>query len=110
MSAFPRMIYQVGDQEEMHGGRFNYVIVDDASALEAMLESGWYLTTCEAKEAAEATAEPVAEPALIIADPNVSLLERPSLEARANELGIKFDGRTSDRKLNTLIIEKLGQP
>lgn len=108
MSQFPQMIYQVGDQEEMHGGRYNYMLVDDASALEAMLGAGWYLTPAAAKEATEAPSPAAVEP--VLTEPETSLLERGSLEARATELGIKFDGRTSDRKLNNLIIEKLGQP
>jgi hypothetical protein len=32
---------------------------------------------------------------------------REELEAKANELGIKFDGRTKDKKLGQLIQEKL---
>jgi hypothetical protein len=32
---------------------------------------------------------------------------RDELEAKAQELGIKFDGRTSDKKLNSLIEAKL---
>jgi hypothetical protein len=32
---------------------------------------------------------------------------REELEAKAQELGIKFDGRTSDKKLNSLIEAKL---
>jgi len=32
---------------------------------------------------------------------------REELETKATELGIKFDGRTSDKKLNSLIESKL---
>lgn len=103
---FPRMLFQVGDQEEMHGGRFNYILVHDNDALEAMIDSGWYMTTCHAKEAAGKPVQAVAETVAIGEDG--ALLDRSALEARATELGVKFDGRTSDRKLNTLIIEKLG--
>lgn len=89
MSDFPRMIYQAGDQEEMHGGRFNYETVHDQDALDVMLANGWYMTTCEAKAAAEPKpAEPVEAP-----------LSREEIEAKAAALGIVFDGRTSDAKL-----------
>lgn len=88
MSDFPRMIYQVGDQEEMHGGRFNYETVHDQDALDAMLANGWYMTTCEARAAAEKPAEPVeVQP------------KREDIEADARALGIAFDGRTTDAKL-----------
>ena len=33
---------------------------------------------------------------------------RKEMEAKANELGIKFDGRTSDKKLSSLIETALG--
>lgn len=88
MSDFPRMIYQVGDQEEIHGGRFNHETVHDQDALEVMLANGWYLTTCEAKAAAAMPAEPIEK-----------TLTREEIEAKASALGIQFDGRTSDAKL-----------
>jgi hypothetical protein len=34
---------------------------------------------------------------------------REELEAKATELGIKFDGRTKDKKLGQLIQDKLGE-
>jgi len=89
MSDFPRMIYQVGDQEEMHGGRFDYQIVHDQDTLDVMLENGWYLTTGEAKEASQPkSVEPLEAP-----------MTREEIEAKASALGIQFDGRTSDAKL-----------
>ena len=86
---FPRMIYQVGDQEEMHGGRFNYEIVYDQDALDRMLGDGWYMTTSEAKEAADPKP----------AEADETPLSRDEIEAKASALGIQFDGRTSDAKL-----------
>lgn len=89
MSDFPRMIYQVGDQAEIHGGSFNYEIVQDQDALDVMLANGWYLTTCEAKAAAEPKPVESAE----------TPLSREEIEAKATALGVAFDGRTSDAKL-----------
>ena len=88
---FPRMIYQVGDQEEMHGGRFNYETVHDQDALDVMLANGWYMTTCEARAAAEKPAAP--------AVPVEVQPKREDIEADARALGIAFDGRTTDAKL-----------
>ncbi len=85
MSDFPRMIYRVGDQEEMHGGRYDYEIVHDQDALDALLGDGWYMTTQEARKAHEA--------------PEESKPSRADIEAEALSLGIQFDGRTSDARL-----------
>ena len=35
---------------------------------------------------------------------------RAELEAKATELGIRFDGRTKDKKLGQLIQDKLSEP
>jgi hypothetical protein len=104
---FPRMIYQVGDQEAMHGSHFNYMTVEDQDTLDALLSMGWHMTTEEAKNAAIVLPEPVTG-AIDTVDED-SEPTRAELEMKANELGIKFDGRTTDRKLNTLIIDKLAE-
>jgi len=95
MSDFPRMIYQVGNQEEMHGGRYDYMIVEDQDALDMLLANGWYMTTGEAKiAAAPKTADVPFED---------RVLTRDKIEAKAYELGLKFDGRTRDSKLLAMI-------
>lgn len=50
---FPRMVYQAGGNEEIHGGRFATNIVNDQDELDAALASGWHRTTTEAAEAPE---------------------------------------------------------
>lgn len=50
---FPRMVYQAGGNEEIHGGRFGTLIVHDTDELDAALAGGWQLTTAEAAEAPE---------------------------------------------------------
>lgn len=49
--------------------------------------------------------EPVPEPVIDDAAPT-----RAELEAKAKELGIRFDGRTKDKKLGQLIQDKLSEP
>jgi hypothetical protein len=49
--------------------------------------------------------EPVTEPVIDDAAPT-----RAELEAKATELGIRFDGRTKDKKLGQLIQDKLSEP
>lgn len=50
---FPRMVYKAGGPHEIHGGKFDYLIAEDADELDAMLADGWHLTTDEAREAPE---------------------------------------------------------
>ena len=49
--------------------------------------------------------EPEPEPVIEDAAPT-----RAELEAKATELGIRFDGRTKDKKLGQLIQDKLSEP
>jgi ribosomal protein L32E len=50
-----------------------------------------------------------AEPIIEIAEPiNESAPTRDEMAIKARELGIKFDGRTSDKKLSSLIETALG--
>jgi hypothetical protein len=98
MNDFPRMIYKAGGAEEIHGGRFSTLIAHDADELESALSSGWALTTPEAVEAAK-------PPAAVPDDSTPPT--RDEIERKATELGIKFDGRTSDKKLRYMIAATL---
>lgn len=45
-----RMLYKYPGPHEIHGDRFDYIIVDDEDeAVEAAISEGWFLTTDEAK-------------------------------------------------------------
>lgn len=98
---FPRMLYKVGGQHEIHGGMFAYKIVDDEPELSAALADEWHMTTDEAR----------AEPAPVIPPVDEVPLDAPptraELERKATELGIGFDGRTSDAKLAGKIAAKI---
>ncbi len=59
----------------------------------------------KAKAAAAQAVTPKPEPVLDDAAPT-----RAELEAKATELGIRFDGRTKDKKLGQLIQDKLSEP
>lgn len=92
MDQFPQMLYKSGGPEDIHGGRFSTLIVGDAGALEAALADGWHETTAQA-----------AAPA----DPDEGAPTRSELEQKAAELGIKIDGRWSDKRLLAEIDAKL---
>jgi hypothetical protein len=96
------MLYKAPGPYEIHGGHFDYTIVDadEEGAIEAAKAEGWFETTVEAKDAVDAAkAKREAE---LNAPPT-----RAELEAKAKELGIKFDGKTSDKKLVDLITANL---
>jgi hypothetical protein len=54
------MLYKHPGVHEIHGDKFDYIIVDadDAAALSDALEAGWFFTTTEAKAAKIAPVEP----------------------------------------------------
>ena len=48
------MLYKFPGAHEMHGAKFDYIIVDEQDIDQAK-KDGWHLTTTGAKEAAEGT-------------------------------------------------------
>lgn len=90
MNEFPRMTYKAGGPHEIHGGHFDYLIVQDAAELSAALASGWSMTTDEARALATAPSDNGAP-------------TRAELEQKATELGIEFSPRIGDAKLNERI-------
>lgn len=96
------MLYKAPGPHEIHGGHFDYTIVDadEEGAIEGAKAEGWFETTDEAKAAAdEAKAKRESE---LNAPPT-----RAELEAKATELGLKFNDKTSDKKLADLIAASL---
>jgi len=108
MSDFPRFVYQAKGRFQRKGGTYDYSWVQTAEELAAKLSEGWFETldaAIEARKPAVFAAKPVSEPIL---DDN-ALPTREELEAKATELGIKFDGRFSDKKIAQLIDEELAK-
>ena len=105
MDEFPRMLYLTPGPEPMHGGMFSTLIVGDADEQADALARGWALTTPDAlalKAEADARAKAPDQAPADDAPPT-----RAELEQKAAELGLKFDGRTSDKKLRDLIAATL---
>jgi hypothetical protein len=61
------------------------------------------------REQAEAAAAAQAAAAQAIVPEDDALPTREELEAKATELGIRFDGRTKDKKLGQLIQDRLSE-
>lgn len=93
---FPVMLYKAGGPHEIHGGCFDTLIAHDEIAKDAAYAAGWRLTTTEA-----------AAPRIDPAPDDDAPATRAELETKAAELGIAFDGRTSDAKLAARIADKL---
>lgn len=64
------------------------------------------------REQAEAAAQAAAEAVEVVeaAPEDDAAPTREELEAKATELGIRFDGRTKDKKLGQLIQDRLSEP
>lgn len=92
----PTMIYKAPGPHEIHGGHFDYRIIDadDEGELEQAVDDGWHLTTTAALEA------------LKPADDNAPPT-RNELIAKAKELGITSGPNTASKKLAELIDAKL---
>lgn len=101
------MLYRSPGSHELHGVMVDYTVVD-ASAIPEMLVDGWHLTPLEA--AARRPSDSEIQQAIDEADEAALAALPPTrfeLEAKALELGIRFDGRTSDKKLGALIAASL---
>jgi len=109
MNDFPRMLYCAGGAEEIHGGRFATLVVHDVDELDAALASGWFMTTPEAKAAAE---KPVSSApttaATTIPDDNAQPT-RDELKRKADELGLTYAGNISNANLAALVEAALAE-
>lgn len=91
---FPRHVYKDGGNIQRAGGSYSSMLVEDDKELKEALNRGWFYSLPEAIEGVhseESNAPPT----------------REELEKKANELGIKFDGRTNDAKLMAKIEEAI---
>lgn len=103
---FPRMVYRAGSMVELESGRYDWRIVADENECVGAQAEGWHLDQYAAKAAAEAPQVAEDAPPDEVADNAPPT--REELEHKAQELGIKFDGRWGDKKLAAAIAEKLG--
>ena len=136
MIELPAILYKSpGPHKKPGGGTYRIVGINTQEELDAKLLVGWFASSAEAIEAAgdKATTpkrvaewrlkakakktkkrrpskplgwkQPVPVPVIEDAPPT-----RAELETKAKELGIRFDGRTRDKKLGQLIQDRLTDP
>lgn len=97
---FPRFVYKPFGSNEFKGKRYSYLQVSNEEEYASAISLGWYDNRADAfdsldvKKEETKTEEPNPEK-----DPETPKDLRAELEKTARELGIKFDGRTSDKKL-----------
>lgn len=87
---FPTIVYKLKGPYFRKGGTFDYRGADDQETYDKLKAEGWL----------DSLADPIA-----VADDSEPT--RAEIEAKAAELGIKFDGRTTDAKLLARIDEEL---
>ena len=98
MRLLPTILYRVpGAHFGPPGVTYDYLGVDTQEALDAALANGWHDTM------ADAMAPPVAAPEAALVPADDAPVTRAELEQKAEELGIKVDGRWSDKRLMTEI-------
>ena len=103
MTEFPALVYKDKGKYDRKGGTYDFTGVQNAEELASKLASGWYLSLEEAIN--PVSAAPVKEEVIIPDDDAPPT--RAELEAKATELGIKFDGRYSDKRISQLIEDAL---
>lgn len=86
------LVYRVPGNHQMPGGSFDYRQAKDDEHLAELLSEGWFRTLPEAVDGDHV---------------DTSAPSREELEQKARELELKFDGRTSNAKLERMIDEAL---
>src|SRR3990167_11110301 len=108
---FPRTVFKNHGPIERAGGTFSALLIDGREAFENALEDGWYENLAVAIDPPKKV-EPEKLEDLEPPDEKDPESEAPptrlELEAKAKELGIRFDGRYSDKGLTAMIEKALG--
>lgn len=115
---FPCLVFKMPGTVYSPKGAHKFAQARTQEELDRFLADGWFLTLDEAAEAMpEIDLTPHRKHRKIILKRQVKPAKseddilpptRAEMEIKAEELGIKFDGRTSDKKLLERITEALG--
>lgn len=105
---FPTIMYRVpGPHKKPRGGTYAYRGAEDKAAFDALIAKGWFPSYEEAVAGKRAGEIIKAAEAFDDAIDDVSDPTRDELEHKAKELGVSFNGRTSDKKLAERIAKAL---
>jgi hypothetical protein len=112
MTEFPALVYKDGGRYQRPHGTYDFTGVNNAEELAQKLSEGWYSSLDEAISPAKPVEKSSPEPQKPVSEPVLDDNAPPTrqeLEAKATELGIKFDGRYSDKRIAQLIEEALAK-
>ena len=115
MTEFPALVYKAKGKHIRPYGTYDYVGVNNAEELAEKLSEGWFesleaaIEALKPKKFAETPVSKPAEPVSSLVVDDSAAPTRQELETKANELGIKFDGRYSDKRLTQLIDDALAK-
>ncbi len=106
-SQWPQMLYRTPGPTIIEGTGYALHLVHSDDELAAALADGWHETTAAAsapdsREPQAAGDSPVASEGAEDAE-DAAPPTRAELEQKATELGVSFDGRTTDKKLRARI-------
>lgn len=107
MSDFPKFVYRKAKIKREDGSAFDTLLVANDDDLSDSLMHGWHHDVISALTPQNQLTRANDDVSAVPADDVPPT--RAELELKAVELGIKFDGRTTDRKLGVLISEVLGE-
>ena len=108
MTEFPTLVYKAHGKYMRPYGTYDFTGVNTAEEFEQKLKDGWFPSLQDAIDGN--TPAPAAEKAVSEPVPDdLAPPTRQELETKATELGIKFDGRYSDKKIAQLIDEALAK-
>jgi len=102
---FPTIVYKCpGNHWGPNGTTYDSVGVKDDEQMKARIADGWHQSLAKA---VDAFLNPAVSVDIVTETNDDSPVTREELEHKARELGIKFDGRTTDKKLFDKIEEAL---
>ena len=102
MTDFPTILYRTpGPHKKPRGGTYATKGAADQEQFDMLIAKGWF-PSYEDALAGKLPPKVVEEPIDEVSGPT-----RAELEAKADELGLSYDGRTSDKKLAERIVEAL---
>jgi len=100
MTNFPTTLYRTpGPHKKPRGGTYAYKGAADQEAFDDLIAKGWFPSY---EDAVIGNIKAVEKPIDEVSDPT-----RSELESKADELGVSYDGRTSDKKLAERIAKAL---
>lgn len=100
MTDFPTIMYRTpGPHKKPRGGTYAYKGASDQAEFGELIAKGWFASY------EDAVAGKVAPKVKAVEIDEVSGPTREELEFKANELGLSYDRRTSDKKL----VERIAQ-